>query len=128
MCMAGVYTCALDMQHCAPHDGTHNLLQVAPMNEHDPHRPFQPENGVIGGCTALVGGALPNQDARAPVTTDTSPAGTPVNNGPTPDPVVTPTNEPVKPTVQPAPKVTHKPAPKLTASQEQAIGTAEDYL
>ena len=26
------------------------------------------------------------------------------------------------------PKVTHKPAPTLTAAQEQAIGTAQDYL
>jgi hypothetical protein len=80
---------------------------------------------VIGGCTALVGGALSSQNAEAPVSV-TSQAGTPVDNGP--DPVVTPTNAPVQPTVQPSPKVTHKPAPKLTASQEQAIGSAESYL
>jgi len=48
-----------------------------------------------------------------------------VDNGPTPDPVTTPTNKPtpVEPTkpVEPA-------KPNLTKSQEQAIGSAQDYL
>jgi hypothetical protein len=74
---------------------------------------------VIGGCTALVGGALSSQDAKAPATV-TSQA--PIDNGPTPDPIITPTNKPsvAKPSTQ--------PSPKLTASQEQAIGSAEQYL
>jgi hypothetical protein len=78
---------------------------------------------VMAGCTALVGGALSSQDAKAPVTV-TSQAGTPVDNGPTP------TTKPsaAKPTTQPSPKVTHKPAPPMTASQVQAIGSAESYL
>lgn len=82
---------------------------------------------VIGSCTALIGGA--GQDAKAPV--DVTSKAIPVDNGPTPDPIITPTNKP-----QPSPKVTHKPAPTtakpaepaMTASQEQAVGTAEDYL
>jgi hypothetical protein len=68
---------------------------------------------VVGGCTALIGGA--GQDAKAPVDV-TSKAGTPVAP---------------KQSTQPSPKVTHKPAPtkqKLTAGQEQAIGAAQDYL
>lgn len=85
---------------------------------------------VVGGCTAVIGGAL-SQDAKAPVSVTSKAA--PVDNGPTPDPIVTPTN---KPSSQPSPKVTHKPAPTttkpakpaMTASQEQAVGTAEDYL
>lgn len=116
-----------------------NHPPVPPFPEGD-HPPFPPKKKhtvrnivlgvfvgiflVIGGCTALVGGALSSQDAKAPVTV-TSQAGTPVDNGPTPDPIITPTN---KPTTQPSPRVTHKPAPKLTASQEQAIGSAEQYL
>jgi Host cell surface-exposed lipoprotein len=71
---------------------------------------------VIGGCTALVGGALSSQDAKAPVTV-TSQAGTPAA-----------TPSAVKSTTQPSPKVTHKPAPPMTAAQVQAIGSAESYL
>jgi hypothetical protein len=86
---------------------------------------------VVGGLFGLliVAAVLTpgSPNAQAPVGV-TSVAGTPVDNGPTPDPVVTPTNKPVKPTTQPSPKVTHKPAPKLTAGQEQAIGSAESYL
>lgn len=89
---------------------------------------------LIGGCTALLGAS------------SSEPTGfKTVDTGPSPEPVVTPTNTPaVEPTTEPtpapkttpSPKVTHKPAPAttkpaapaLTMSQEQAVGTAEDYL
>lgn len=82
---------------------------------------------VAGGCTAIIGGALSSVDTKAPVTATSK--ATPVDNGPTPDPVTTPTDHYTPTvTVPPSPKVTHKPAPAMTASQEQAVGTAEDYL
>ena len=80
---------------------------------------------LIGGCTALIGGALSSVDTSA------EPSGVAtVDNGPTPEPVTTPTNNytPTVPPAKPTPKVTHKPAPPMTAGQEQAVGTAEDYL
>ena len=80
---------------------------------------------LIGGCTALIGGALSSVDTSA------EPSGVAtVDNGPTPEPVTTPTNNytPTVPQAKPTPKVTHKPAPPMTAGQEQAVGTAEDYL
>ncbi|TCC16707.1 hypothetical protein E0H92_10120 [Kribbella speibonae] len=60
----------------------------------------------------------------------------PVDNGPTPDPVVTPKNKPTPPavtktTVPPKPTVAESnevTKPAMTAGQEQAIGKAEDYL
>lgn len=59
-------------------------------------------------------------EAKAPVAVTTQAVETPVPS--TPPSAAT----------QPSPKVTHKPAPttkpKLTGSQEQAVGTAEDYL
>lgn len=80
--------------------------------------------GVV--IVAMVGlGAALSAPAKAP-TAVTSHAGTPVDNGPTPDPVITPTNKPVAPTAEPTlPAVTE---PAMTASQEQAIGSAESYL
>jgi hypothetical protein len=71
---------------------------------------------------AIVSPNTPAKDAATPAVVRT------VDTGPTPDPVVTPTNIPtvVEPTTPPKP-----PAPKakpMTASQEQAVGTAEDYL
>lgn len=105
-----------------------------------PKRPMSKEAkigwGIFAGlgAVALVATALipgnASDTAQAP-TAVTSQAGTPVDNGPTPDPIITPTNKP-----QPSPKVTHKPAPtttkpaapKLTAGQEQAVGAAQDYL
>jgi hypothetical protein len=91
----------------------------------------------IGSLVAVVSLAAVlspgTSDAPASVTTK---AGAPVDNGPTP--IVTPTSKPsaAKPSTQPSPKVTHKPAPTttkpvepaMTASQEQAVGKAEDYL
>ena len=82
---------------------------------------------VIGGCTALIGGALSSVDTAEPSGVAT------VDNGPTPDPVTTPTAEATEPTVTAPPKATQKPAPTkttpaLTAGQEQAIGKAQDYL
>lgn len=83
---------------------------------------------VVGGCTAVVGGALSSQDAKAPVSVTSKAA---------PVTVAPPSKAPV-PSTEPSPKVTHKPAPTttkptatepvMTASQEQAVGTAEDYL
>lgn len=126
---------------------------------HNPQQPFQPvppappkkkytvRNIVIGaavgfvvlvgGCTAIVGSALSDVDTSTdkPVT-----VVSPVDNGPTPDPITTPTNKPpvAKTTQPPTPKATQRttepPAkpkvtkPAMTASQEQAVGTAEDYL
>lgn len=131
------------------------------MNQHDPNRPFVPEDGFItnspfnpnspqsvayqppkkkhtarnialavvmvfvGVITAAVlsGGQQPTSSPQAPTVVVTT-----ADNGPTPDPVVTPTNKPsATKTTQPAPKPT-KAAPKFTMAQEQAIGTAEDYL
>ena len=83
---------------------------------------------VIGSVFAglIVVGLL------APSDPSSSPAAAPstfktVDTGPSPDPVVTPTNKPAAPkTTQPvAPKVTQ---PSMTKSQEQAIGSAEQYL
>ena len=77
--------------------------------------------GLIG-LAALVPNSDPQSTPPAAVQT--------VDNGPTPDPITTPTNKPsvVEPTTQaPAPKPT-KTAPKMTAGQEQAIGSAEQYL
>lgn len=82
---------------------------------------------LIGGCTALIGGALSSVDNPTTVTS-------PVDNGPTPDPVTTPTNQntptvpPAKPTPKPSKAAPTKTTPALTASQEQAIGSAQDYL
>ena len=77
---------------------------------------------VVGGCTAIVGGALSSTDTGS----GPSSVATTVDTGPSPDPVVTPTNIPtaVEPTTEP-PAPTTKP---LTASQEQAVGAAEQYL
>jgi hypothetical protein len=48
---------------------------------------------------------------------------------PEPTPIPTPTPKPTpKPTPAPTPKPTPKPTPQITAEQENAIGTAEDYL
>jgi hypothetical protein len=93
---------------------------------------------IFGGLLALgiLGSFLPDntvQTADAPLPNVVS---TTADTGPSPDPVVTPTNKPSpKPTVAPkpvAPKTTQpkptKTTPAMTASQEQAIGTAEDYL
>ena len=79
---------------------------------------------LIGGCTALIGGALSSVDTSA------EPSGVATVDTPTPEPVTTPTNNytPTVPPAKPTPKVTHKPAPPMTAGQEQAVGTAEDYL
>lgn len=124
-----------------PFQPEHNVIGNSPLNPNSPQSAgYKPKKkrhtfrniGIIVGSlfgllivAAVLTPGSPN--AEAPVSV-TSQAGTPVDNGPTPDPVVTPTNKPAKPTTQPSPKVTHKPAPKLTASQEQAIGKAEEYL
>jgi hypothetical protein len=84
---------------------------------------------VVGSLFGLLIVAAVLSGGQQPAgTTSPSPVVTSVDNGPTPDPVVTPTNKPsaAKPT-QPAPKPT-KAAPKLTAGQEQAIGKAGEYL
>ena len=99
---------------------------------------------LIGGCTALIGGALSSVDTSA------EPSGVATVDTPTPEPATTPTNKPsategtgcdlnlspeeysaclddfVKGTTA-TPKPT-KAAPKMTAGQEQAIGKAQDYL
>ena len=77
---------------------------------------------LIASAVTSGGGASDTASATKP-----TPVVTSVDTGPSPDPITTPTN---KPTPPPAPKTTQptKTAPKLTASQEQAIGAAEDYL
>lgn len=130
-------------QPIPPHLRDDNVIGNSPLNPHNPtSQAYKPKKRHIGRNIAVVIGGLfmllivaavltpGSPDSKAPVTV-TSQAGTPVDNGPTPDPVVTPTNEPSA--AEPAPKttqpkVTHKPAPKLTMSQEQAIGSAESYL
>jgi len=74
---------------------------------------------VIGGCTAIIGGALSSVDTTPPGEVARS-----VDTGPSPDPIITPTNKPSVPKTT-APKATQ---PSLTKSQEQAIGAAESYL
>ena len=80
---------------------------------------------VIGGCTALIGGAMNEaskvtepspsvMQTEAPVTVETT--------EPTPAP---PATEAPKPTPAPKPTAT-KPA--MTLSQEQAVAAAESYL
>lgn len=112
-------------------------------------RPQPPKKKRTGRTVAIVGGsifggllALGVLGSFLPDNTVQTGGSTPLPNvvtttadtGPSPDPVVTPTNKPSpKPTVAPkpvAPKTTQptKTAPAMTASQEQAIGTAEDYL
>jgi hypothetical protein len=77
---------------------------------------------IGGAATALIGGAGMAQEAsdRTPVISTVQPTA-PVD---TYDPgIQTPPTKPA-----PSPKVTHKPAPALTKAQEQAIGSARDYL
>lgn len=140
-------------QPIPPHLRDDNVIGNSPLNPNNPNsQAYKPKKRHIGRNIAIAIGGLfmllivaavltpGSPDSKAPVTV-TSQAGTPVDNGPTPDPVVTPTNKPsaAKPTAPKAtssPKVTHKPAPTttkpvepaMTASQEQAVGTAEDYL
>jgi len=76
---------------------------------------------VIGGCTAIIGGALSSVDTTPPGEVARS-----VDTGPTPDPIITPTNKP-SPAKTTAPKPTAT-KPAMTKSQEQAIGSAESYL
>ena len=87
--------------------------------------------GSIFGGLVLIGILAPSDPD-----TSSSPGSvvTTADNGPSPDPVVTPTNKPsaakttapsVKPSVKPKPTATQ---PSMTKSQEQAIGSAEQYL
>ncbi|MGZ0153620.1 Ltp family lipoprotein [Kribbella sp. WER1] len=81
---------------------------------------------LVGGCTAIVASMAGTNDP-AKKSAGAASNASPVDNGRTPDAVVTPTNKPTeaKPTVAPQPT---KTTPKLTAGQEQAIGSAESYL
>ena len=77
---------------------------------------------TIGGCVAVVSGAgLANEAARTADTTPVPGAQSTYDPG-----INTPEAKPTK--AAPSPHVTHKPAPSLTAAQEQAVGTAQDYL
>jgi len=78
---------------------------------------------VIGGCTALIGGAM----SEAPKVTEPSPSAVQTE---APVETTEPTTEPPaieapKPTPAPKPTAT-KPA--MTLSQEQAVAAAESYL
>ena len=103
------------------------------------------------GAVALIASAVtPDGASDTASATKPTPVVTSVDTGPSPEPITTPTNKPtategtgcdlnaspeeyaacldgfVNGTTAP-PKPT-KTAPKMTASQEQAIGAAEDYL
>ena len=100
--------------------------------------------GSLGAVALIASPFIPDSAIDTADATNPAPVVTSVDNGPTPDPITTPTNKPSvpattapKPTVAPKPtqpqpaKPSPKPtktAPALTASQEQAIGTAQDYL
>lgn len=80
---------------------------------------------VIGGCTALIGGAM-NEASKvtepSPSVVET-PAEAPVETtGPTTEPPAT-----TEPTTAPKPKPTAT-KPAMTLSQEQAVAAAESYL
>ena len=78
---------------------------------------------VIGGCTALIGGAM-NEASKV---TEPSPS---VVQTEAPVETTEPTTEPpatAEPTTAPKPKPTAT-EPAMTLSQEQAVGAAESYL
>lgn len=93
----------------------------------DPFKP--PKKRHVGRTIALIVAGLFVLIVTIAVLSPGSPTSsspvstvpTKVDNGPTPDPLITPTNKP-------SPRVTHKPAPSLTVAQEQAIGSAQSYL
>lgn len=92
---------------------------------------------IVGGLFALLivaavlSPGTPAKEATAPAAVKPC---APTVEATTAEPSSEPTTAAPKP--QPSPKVTHKPAPTttkpvapaMTASQEQAVGTAEDYL
>jgi len=114
-----------------PQDGFHWNAQTG---QWDPNKPPKKKMSkgakigwfIFGGAGLLiVAAALGPNASDTGTTSNPSSVPTVVDNGPTPDPVTTPTNKPtpVEPTkpVEPA-------KPNLTKSQEQAIGSAQDYL
>jgi len=102
---------------------------VPPKKKHRGRTALIVIGSVIGGLF-VIAALAPSEPAKEAVTNSPAAVKT-VDNGPTPEPVVTPTNKPTVakttlPPVKPTPpKPTQKP---MTMSQEQAVGTAEDYL
>jgi len=76
---------------------------------------------VIGGCTALVGGAM-NEATKV---TEPSPSAVETQAPATTEPTTEPPATTERPTTAPKPTAT-KPA--MTLSQEQAVAAAESYL
>lgn len=130
-----------------------NADQSATWNQqYDPNRPFVPpfpegghppvqskkhtaRNVVLASVMVLVGIGVAASLSQQPTDSSTpSTAVTPVDNSPvvtskpSSKPTVAKTTTAPKPTAAPSPRVTHKPAPAMTVSQEQAVGTAQDYL
>lgn len=119
-------------QPIPPHLRDDNVVSDSPLNPNHPSSQAYVKKShkvrtaliIVGvlfvglvGCTALVGGVL-SDSSEAPVSvTAGSPPATSEPTEDTADPTPAPTK--AKPT---------KTAPKLTASQEQAIGSAENYL
>lgn len=65
----------------------------------------------------------------APAATASPTTAEPATPAPTLKPTLEPTLEPTPdPTPEPTPEPTPKPTPQVTAEQENAIGSAEDYL
>lgn len=81
---------------------------------------------VPSGSPVQVAASSPSPTTSTATIAELSP--TPVATA-RPEPVATPTLEPTPaPTPKPTAKPTPKPTPQVTAEQENAIGTAEDYL
>lgn len=119
-------------QPIPPHMQQHNVVGGSPLNPNNPQsagyqkppkKKHRTRNILIGAGAVLVvilgaagvGGAGDDKPAGAP-----APAVvTPVDNGPTPDPITTPTNKPTaaKTTPPPVPKTT-KPAGTACAGQD----------
>lgn len=101
----------------------------APKKKHTARNIFLAWGAVILGGAVLIGIFAPSEPAKQAadklpnVVTTTSATTAP------PAPKVTPTQPPktTAPVVEPTVEVTTE-KPSMTASQEQAVGTAEDYL
>jgi hypothetical protein len=105
----------------------------APKPPKKKHTALKVIGGLFGGLI-LIGAVAsafdPAPTAKLPTTVATPGVQStydPGINTPEAKPSTKPT-EAVKPTVAPSPRVTKKPAPAMTAAQEQAVGTAQEYL
>jgi hypothetical protein len=111
-----------------------SVIGNSPLWQHQAPKPPKKHtvrNAILIGLGSLVA-VVTLAAVLSPGTSD-APASVTTKAG---APVVTNKPSVAKPSMQPSPKVTHKPAPTttkpvepaMTASQEQAVGKAEDYL